>query len=171
MRSSRFKLPSWWTWWPRKAAPVPEPILGPVEPEIEPLKALSHVLEWVPMGMASVEVDRGDGEWSLLQDTRLHFAYSRHQQLETELQRTLEAMRTELSFQAEGSIELMRLQRTLDHFSKIKYRVREWDDQESNWQRHSMGMERPLRRIMATLITGGVPPDRVLVRELEEGEE
>lgn len=172
----RFKLP-----WPRrKQAPIveaqvsepyfPLPVPQSIEPEKEPAKALTHVLEWVPTGWATFEVDKGDGKWQTMSYSRVPIVYNRCQRAEQDLEAQLTAARQELDAQEKGNREWTRLFTSVEQFSKIRYRVREWGDEETNWVRHSVGMERPLRRIMETLVEDGHPPDRLLLRELREGE-
>lgn len=142
----------------------------PVEEE-EPPKALTHVLEWVPMGWATFYVDKGDGKWQTMSYSRVPIVYSRCRRAQEELQQVLLSLGQEQDAQEEGNPEWTRLQKAVEQFSKIHYRVREWGDEETYWLRHSVGMERPLRRIMSTLIDDGYPPDRLLVRELLDGED
>ena len=165
----RFRLP----WQRREAAPEePEPLPQepPAEQEEEAPKGLTHVLEWMPTGWASLEVDRGDGVWEVLWSSTLYIINARYQHAQEELQRTLIEAKEAQPAQAEGSPEWLRLQNVLEHFSKIEYRVREFGDEATELFPHSMGMERPLRSIMQQLIADGFPQDRLLLRELREGE-
>lgn len=163
----RFRLP-----WRKEQTPTTEVFEVaedvPELPDPEPHKGLTHILEWVPMGWATLEVDRGDGSgWDQLSSALAHVINARYLIAQEGLQDTLVRIQQEQDAQEEGSPVWISRGAAFDHFSKIEYRVRMWEEQ-THWLQHSVGMERPLRRIMATLVKQGIPEDRVLVRKLWE---
>lgn len=134
-----------------------------------PPKAVTHVLEWNPQGWASLELNRGDGLWVHVASNSLRAINRIYAKKMLELKDGIDRAEAEQARSESGGVEWQRLQRALESFSRVEYRVREWPPSHEQWMRHSVGMEATLRRIRGRLMSE-VSADRLRIRALDEAE-